>query len=154
MILIATALKRLQVRLGELVRLNLEKRFMAGKSVLEIAPVFLKDTRRIEAMMLLFFMALMILSLVERAIRKAMVEQAITALPIRPSGLKTEAPTWRVIRQFFTDINLTRIQQNIVTIHRELKGLSALHQQVLTLLDVPKAVYQQLQRSWWVFVPQ
>ena len=133
---------------------HLEKRFMAGKSVLEIAPVFLKDTRRIEAMMLLFFMALMILSLVERAIRKAMVEQAITALPIRPSGLKTEAPTWRVIRQFFTDINLTRIQQNIVTIHRELKGLSALHQQVLTLLDVPKAVYQQLQRSWWVFVPQ
>ncbi|QEP43813.1 IS1634 family transposase [Ectothiorhodospiraceae bacterium BW-2] len=131
---------------------HLEKRFLAGKSVLEIAPVFLKDTRRIEAMMLLIFIALMILSLVERAIRKAMDEQAITALPIRPSGLKTKAPTWRVIRQFFTDINLTHIRQNGVIIHRELKGLSALHQQVLRLIDVPLAVYQQLQRSWWVFV--
>jgi len=35
---------------------------------LEVAPVFLEKTRRIEAMVFLYFVALMIVSLIERAI--------------------------------------------------------------------------------------
>ena len=48
----------------------LEKRMYTAKSVLKVAPVFLKSPRRIEAMLFLYFAALMIVGLVERNIRK------------------------------------------------------------------------------------
>ena len=44
----------------------LEQRFSTKKSVLNVAPVFLKSPRRIEAMMFLYFIALMLVSLIER----------------------------------------------------------------------------------------
>jgi len=47
----------------------LEKRFATKKSVLAVAPVFLKTPRRIEAMMFLYFVALMVVSLIERRLR-------------------------------------------------------------------------------------
>ncbi|MDZ7754046.1 MAG: IS1634 family transposase [Gammaproteobacteria bacterium] len=65
---------------------HLEKRFSAGKTVLQVAPVFLKNNRRIEAMLLIWFVALMLLSLIERKIRAQMHEHNIEALPIRIQG--------------------------------------------------------------------
>jgi transposase len=73
----------------------LEKRFNTHKSVLEVAPVFLKTPRRIEAMMFLYFIALMLVSLIERRIRLEMQEQEIESLPMRPAGMLTKKPTWR-----------------------------------------------------------
>lgn len=131
---------------------HLEKRFLAGKSVLEIAPIYLKSNRRIEAMMLLFYIALMIVSLIERAIRQQMAEEKIKALPIRPGRMKTEAPTWRVICQFFTPVSLAfTLRNESIILNRELKGLSELHQQVLTLLGIPIVFYQNLGGRWWTF---
>jgi transposase len=132
---------------------HLEKRFATGKSVLEIAPVFLKTPRRIEAMLLLFFIALMLLSLIERAIRQAMARQRIKALPIRSSGLKTNAPTWRVIRQFFTGVGLSMLRQDGQLLRCSLKGLTGLHEQVLLLLGVPLDTYRRLQDRWWLLGP-
>ena len=40
----------------------LEKRMYTKKTILEVAPVFLKKVRRIEAMLFLYFIALMIVS--------------------------------------------------------------------------------------------
>ncbi|MDM8544570.1 hypothetical protein QUF90_26120 [Desulfococcaceae bacterium HSG9] len=56
---------------GEVLRIynrppGLEKRFRTTKSVLEIAPVFLKKSSRIEAITFLYFAALMIISLIYR----------------------------------------------------------------------------------------
>jgi len=45
------------------------------KSVNKVAPVYLKKTTRIEAMLFLHFVALMVLSLMERNIRSSMTEQ-------------------------------------------------------------------------------
>ncbi|RLA68595.1 MAG: IS1634 family transposase, partial [Epsilonproteobacteria bacterium] len=72
----------------------LEIRFQTGKSILEVAPVFLKKNERIEAMVFLFFIALMIVSLIERNIRQQMKDKGIESLPILPTGLKTKSPTW------------------------------------------------------------
>jgi len=68
----------------------LEKRFSTHKSVLEVAPVFLKTSRRIEAMMFLYFIALMWVSLIERRIRLEMQGQPIDRLPMRPDGSYTD----------------------------------------------------------------
>ncbi|NJN77820.1 MAG: IS1634 family transposase [Saprospiraceae bacterium] len=53
----------------------LESRFSTMKSILEVAPMFLKLPRRIEAMLFLYFIALMIIALIERKIRNSMEEE-------------------------------------------------------------------------------
>ncbi len=62
----------------------LEKRMYTKKTVLEVAPVFLKKEKRIEAMLFLYFVALMIVSLMERKIRMNMKREIIEKLPILP----------------------------------------------------------------------
>ena len=53
----------------------LEKRMYTKKTVLEVAPVFIKKENRIEAMLFLYFVALMIVSLIERKIRMNMARR-------------------------------------------------------------------------------
>ena len=90
----------------------LEKRFYTKKSVLEVAPVFLKKNQRIEAMMFLYFIALMIVSLIERNIRRQMVEEQIEKLPILPARMKTKTPTWNNTRYFFRNVHLALITKD------------------------------------------
>lgn len=51
---------------------RIEKRFEQLKSVHEIAPVFLKNEARIEALFTLYFLALLVQALIERELRQAM----------------------------------------------------------------------------------
>jgi transposase len=127
----------------------LEKRFNTHKSVLEVAPVFLKTPRRIEAMMFLYFIALMLVSLIERRIRLEMQEQEIERLPMRPAGMHTKRPTWRTIVDTFSGVHMATIEQSGRTIHTALKGLNALRRQILALLKVPVEIYTRLRERWW-----
>lgn len=129
----------------------LEKRFSTEKSVLEVAPVFLKTPRRIEAMMLLYFVALMLVSLIERRIRLEMAKQQIERLPMRPAGMHTTQPTWRTIMDTFHGVHLASIERSGKVIQTTLKGLRDLHQQILRLLKVPITVYTSLRDAWWMF---
>ena len=129
----------------------LEKRFNTHKSILEVAPVFLKTPRRIEAMMFLYFIALMLVSLIERRIRLEMQEQEIESLPMRPAGMQTKKPTWRTIVDSFHGVHLATIEQSGEVIHTVLKGMSALRRQILTLLKVPITAYTRLCDRWWEY---
>ena len=71
----------------------LEKRMYTQKTILEVAPVFLKKEKRIEAILFLYFMALMIVSLLERKIRRNMVQEQIAKLPLLPQGMQSKKPT-------------------------------------------------------------
>jgi len=129
----------------------IEKRFSTKKSVLKVAPVFLKTPRRIEAMMFLYFIALMLVSLIERKIRAEMKEQQIDSLPIGPARMGKKKPTWRTIMDTFEKIHLATIEQYGQVINISLKGLDKLRKQVLSLLDVPIIIYSELQDEWWIF---
>jgi transposase len=129
----------------------LEKRFSTKKSVLEVAPVFLKTPRRIEAMMLLYFVALMLVSLIERRIRLDMAQQHMERLPMRPGGMHTSQPTWRTIMDSFHGVHLASIERCGKVIQTTLKGLHNLQQQILRLLKVPITVYTSLRDGWWRF---
>ena len=129
----------------------LEKRFNTQKSVLDVAPVFLKKPRRIEAMMFLYFIALMLVSLIERRIRLEMQEQQVESLPMRPDRSHTAKPTWRTIKDTFDGIHLATIECSGKVIHRAVKGLDTLQRQILWLLKVPIIVYTKLRDQWWVF---
>ena len=129
----------------------LEKRMYTKKTVLQVAPVFLKKEKRIEAILFLYFVALMIVSLIERKIRMNMAKANIEKLPILPQAMNSKKPTWNNIRYFFRNVHYSEIICDGVCIQSMVKGLSDLHKQINRLLDVPSSVYKNLQPSWWQF---
>ncbi|MBU0699074.1 MAG: IS1634 family transposase [Proteobacteria bacterium] len=129
----------------------LEKRMYTKKTVLQVAPVFLKKEKRIEAILFLYFVALMIVSLIERKIRMNMAKANIEKLPILPQAMNSKKPTWNNIKYFFRNVHYSEIIQDGVCIQSMVKGLSDLHKQINRLLDVPNSVYKNLQPSWWQF---
>jgi hypothetical protein len=132
----------------------LEKRFHTAKSVFEVAPVFLKTPRRIEAMMFLYFIALMVVSLIERTIRSEMAKENIKSLPIRPTGLPTKAPTWENLQNFFRNVHLAMVVEGQRILRTTVKGIGAIHVQLLRLLKVPLAIYEKVKDGWWLFSQQ
>lgn len=129
----------------------LEKRMYTQKTVLEVAPVFIKKEKRIEAMLFLYFVALMIVSLIERKIRMNMAKDDIEKLPILPQGMNSKKPTWNNIRYFYRDVHYSQIIRDGVCIQALVKGLSALHEQINGLLEIPDSVYKNLRNNWWQF---
>ncbi len=132
----------------------LEKRFYAKKTILEVAPVFLEKNERVEAMMFLYFIALMIVSLIERNIRAEMEGQKVESLRILPSGMKTKTPTFANIRYFFRSLYLGLIKKGDKVIRTTVKGITEKHVLVLRLLKVPRYVYDNLKDGWWNFAHQ
>jgi len=129
----------------------LEKRMYTKKTVLEVAPVFLKREHRIEAMLFLYFVALMIVSLIERKIRMNMANEDIDKLPILPQGMNTKKPTWNNLRYFYRNVHLSQIIRDGVCIQALVQGLNDLHKQINRLLEIPESVYRHLQDGWWQF---
>ncbi|MFZ2446685.1 MAG: IS1634 family transposase [Syntrophobacteraceae bacterium] len=129
----------------------LEKRMYTTKSILEVAPVFLKLPRRIEAITFLYFVALMIISLMERNIRRNMKKQAVEKLPILPQGMNSKKPTWNNLNYFFRNTHLSLISEDKIIVQSIIKGLTQLHYEVLELLNVPSSVYTNLRDYWWEF---
>jgi len=129
----------------------LEKRMYTTKSILEVAPVFLKKEKRIEAMLFLYFIALMIVSLIERKLRMNMESESIEKMPILPQGMNTNKPTWNNIRYFFRNVHFYQIIRDGICIKAVVKGLSALHKQLNWLLEIPDWVYNNLRDNWWRF---
>lgn len=111
--------------------------------------MYLKKTHRIEAIMFLYFVALMIITLMERRIRVNMAKEKIEKLPILPQGMNTRKPTWDNIRYFFRNVHLSEIVKGAVSIQIEVMGVTAMHQEIARLLEVPGNVYDSLQRDWW-----
>jgi len=141
---------------GEVLRMYkrqayLEKRMYTKKSILDVAPVFLKKERRIEAVLLLYFFALMIVSLMERNIRLNMSKQKIEKLAILPQKMNTKKPTWNNIRYFCRNIHLAVIIKNKIPIQVDVQGFSELHKKVCELVEVPCSAYKNLHDDWWLF---
>jgi len=111
---------------------------------LEIAPVFLEKSSRIEAIAFLHFVALMVISLMERAIRKQMAEESIKSLAILPQKMKTARPTWNNLRYLFRNVHISQIFTENRLISQRLKGLHEIHIEVLRLMGVPSSAYFKL----------
>jgi hypothetical protein len=72
----------------------------------------------------------------------------------RPSLEKrmyTKKPTWNNIRYFFRNIHYSEIFKDGICLQVIVKGLSLLHEQVISLLEVPVGIYKNLQNNWWQF---
>jgi hypothetical protein len=82
----------------------IEKRFQQLKTDFMVAPVFLKEVSRIQALLCVYFLALLVESLLERELRRAMASQGIEALPVYPEGGACRRPTARKVIDLFEDV--------------------------------------------------
>ena len=115
---------------------RLEKRFNQFKSVHEAAPILFKNIQRVEAIMFLFFVALIVQGIIERKIRMSMKERAIKSLPIYPEYRKSFYPTTSKIFYNFDGISSYKILKNGKVIKEFKDDLSSIQKLLLDLLDI------------------
>jgi transposase len=118
----------------------LEKRFSHLKTDFEVAPVYLKEVSRIQALLCVYFLALLTESLLERELRRAMEREAIASLPMYPEGRKCRRPTARRLIDLFDDV-----QRHSLRVGRRpplvfMTELSRLQRRLLRLLGM-KDIY-------------
>ena len=122
----------------------IEKRFEQLKTVHEIAPVFLKDEGRIEALFTLYFLALLVQALIERELRLAMSRDKIEELPLYPEQRQCAHPTTEQILRLFSLAERHKLTQNGQTVQVFDVQLTDLQRQLLALLGVPPDTFRAL----------
>jgi hypothetical protein len=120
---------------------NIEKRFKQIKTVHEIAPVFLKNEGRIEALFYLYFIALPIQALIERERRRAMQREQIDTLPLYPENRDCQRPTILQILRLLEPLERHAIFKDRQLVQAFPAKLSDIQAKVIGLLAVPKRAY-------------
>ena len=113
---------------------RLERRHSQLKSVYKVAPVFLKNPERIEALLFLYFLALLIDGLIERQVRLAMIQNKLTSIPIYPEERACRRPTANKIYDLFRDVRFHKVTTGTKT-HVVPDDLSDTQNLVLKLLS-------------------
>ena len=117
----------------------IEKRFAQLKTDFVVAPVYLKEVSRIQALLCVYFFVLLVESLLERELRRAMERSGIESLPLYPEGRACRRPTARRVIDLFEDVQrhtLTAGERPPVMFTTE---LTRLQRRVLRLLGMPRA---------------
>jgi transposase len=121
---------------------RIEKRFEQIKSVHEIAPVFLKNEARIEALFTLYFLALLVQAIIERQLRQAMKRDGIEELPLYPESRACRRPTTEHILRLFSLAERHTLLACGAAVRVFEPNFSPLQIQILQLLGVPLAQYR------------
>lgn len=121
----------------------IERRFQQMKSVHEIAPVFLKNEGRIEALFFLYAIALLVQALLERELRIAMKREGVDSLPLYPEHRPCRRPTAEQVMRLFAHV--ARHAAVRPDGSREIfePALTELQSQILHLLNIPRERYER-----------
>jgi transposase len=121
---------------------KLEKRHEQLKSVEDLAPVWLKNVSRIEALLFLYFMALLVHALLEREVRQGMAQAKINSLPLYPEERDCRAPSTERILELFHPLQRHRLFEKERLIQVFEPELTDLQQQILQLLHIPLSAFR------------
>jgi len=121
---------------------RLEKRLEQLKSIEEVRPVFLKTARRIEALLFLYFIALLVQALLERDVRLAMERTGVKMLPLYPEQRKCRAPSAARILEEFAALQRHRLYERGQLVQTFEPDLTDLQRQLLGLLDIPASAFR------------
>ena len=122
---------------------RLEKRHSYLKSVLEVAPMYLKTPERIEALLFLYYLALVIYALIERDMRQAMKEAGIKSLPIYPEQRECRRPSAERILEAFRNYSKHELRQDDNLEETFFDTLGEMQAEVLNLLGIPLQYYRR-----------
>jgi len=119
----------------------IEKRFSQLKTDFRVAPVYLKDVGRIQSLLCVYFLVLLVESLLERQLRQAMQREGIDSLPLYPEDRPCRRPTARRVIDLFADIHRHTLHEKGKDPTVFVTELSTLQRRILKLLGIPIAKY-------------
>lgn len=97
---------------------SLERRHEQLKTLLEVMPVNLKSATRIEAILLLYFLAQLVVALIERQLRMAMKAEGIEQLPVYPEERGSPRPTAQQVFRVLDGLRCHRLTSPSGTVHQ------------------------------------
>jgi transposase len=118
---------------------RIETRFAQLKTDFAVAPVYLKETSRIQALLCVYFLALLVESLWERELRRAMDRAGIESLPLYPEGRACRRPTARRVIDLFEDVQRHELRTGRGPAEVFTTELTRLQRRVLRLLGMSRA---------------
>ncbi len=121
---------------------KLEKRHEQLKSVQDMAPVWLKNVARIEALLFLYFVALLVHALLERELRQGMAREKVESLPLYPEERECRAPSTERILDLFAPLQRHRLRQHGNLLQVFEPELGKLHKKVLGLMRFPVSAFR------------
>jgi transposase len=121
----------------------LEKRNEQLKTVLSVAPIYLKKPERVAALLLVYFLAVLVFALIEREARLSMKERDIESIPLYPENRACKAPTSDGILSAFLGLRRSQLFDQsgaiVRTFHDPLPKVAS---QLLKLLGVSPRAYR------------
>jgi transposase len=120
---------------------NLERRNHMLKGPQVVAPVFLENPHRIEAILVCHFLAMLTEALIEREIRTSMKAEELSGMPVYPEFRNCPAPSAPRILELFSGVQRHRLVNKGATEQVFEPQLSALQIKILNLLHVPITAY-------------
>jgi len=120
---------------------KIEKRFSQLKTDFEVAPVYLKAVHRIQALLSMYFFALLIEALLERELRSAMECKGIESLPLYPEGRPCCWPTARRVLDLFEPVQRHTLSRGKRPAEVLVTDLTRLQRRLLNLLGLTPKHY-------------
>ena len=120
---------------------RLEKRHEQLKTVYEVVPALLKNIDREEALLFVYFLALLVEALIEREVRKGMERKGLQSIPLYPEGRPCPAPTTDKILEAFEDLRDDRLMKGREVVQVFSPELTEQQRELLELADVPEEAY-------------
>jgi transposase len=120
---------------------QVEKRFAQLKTDYEVAPVYLKEARRIQALLCVYFLAQLVQALLERELRQAMEREKLHSLPLYPEARPCRRPTTRKLIDLFEPVQRHTLIVRGQTPTTFVTELTSLQRRILKLLNIPANTY-------------
>lgn len=121
----------------------IEKRFEQLKTDYAIAPVWLNNVDRIDALLGVYYLALLTEALLERELRQAMKRAGLDSLPLYPEGRPCRCPTVRRLIDVFDPIQRHEIVRRGEPTVVMVTELTRLQRRLLRLLGIDPSTYGQ-----------
>jgi hypothetical protein len=103
--------------------------------------VYLKEVRRIQALLCVYFFVLMVEALMERELRQAMQRENIEALPMYPEGRPCTRPTARRLIDLFAAVQRHELVEDGIQSQTTTTELTRLQRDLLRLLKMSAPSY-------------
>lgn len=120
---------------------SVEKKFQQLKSPHFVNSLYLKKPSRIEALVYMLLITMMILSVVERVVRREMKQEEATV--IGPGGVKMTQPTLRAILGIFNFVPHNRIIHKKEVVRKLLQPLTDSQLKILRCLGLSPTLFTE-----------
>ncbi len=122
---------------------TVERRIQYVKGPLAVTPMFLEKPERMAGLLCIVVWALMVLTLMEREVRRNLDGQPLYGL--YPENRPSPAPTGKAILECFSTVCIVIIKHRGTT-NRRLGELSPIQQKLLRLMGIPPGALQTFKR--------